>query len=335
MVKGSALPFKVGQLAEARTFEKGYLGAWFRCKIRKIGSRKGHIGQVFVEYLDYEEKEWVKLYEVPIHCSGKLKKEQRILMLRPPYPPVYHENQMPNVSDISEVMVILDDAWKVGNLVDGLDTGCYWSGRIIELSGDGKAKIKSPPPPMGEGLTYEFSLEDLRPSLDWSPEYGWTVLTLGGETDLPCARLVKPGDQGHETEAGKVKAASSPNISPSSCSSVKTLEDSEDKGNGTRELHELYLRNTVPTKVMDARETNFILAGGGSSTRKTHSSDTNSTSHIRAILAEPTTEVAEGHPHQLKKYRASGGMTLNSMRSHKLEAGILDLEELVNKVKWL
>lgn len=140
---------------------------------------------------------------------------------------------------------------------------------------------------------------------------------------------------GHETEAGKVKAASSPNISPSSCSSVKTLEDSEDKGNGTRELHELYLRNTVPTKVMDARETNFILAGGGSSTRKTHSSDTNSTSHIRAILAEPTTEVAEGHPHQLKKYRASGGMTLNSMRSHKLEAGILDLEELVNKVKWL
>lgn len=28
---------------------------------------------------------------------------------------------------------------------------------------------------MGEGLTYEALCKDLRPSLDWTPEYGWMV----------------------------------------------------------------------------------------------------------------------------------------------------------------
>lgn len=27
------LPFKAGQLAEARSFRVGYRGAWFRCKV--------------------------------------------------------------------------------------------------------------------------------------------------------------------------------------------------------------------------------------------------------------------------------------------------------------
>ena len=31
------------------------------------------------------------------------------------------------------------------------------------------------PPPDGEGLSYEISCKDLRPSLDWSPENGWTM----------------------------------------------------------------------------------------------------------------------------------------------------------------
>ncbi|RVW92048.1 hypothetical protein CK203_037093 [Vitis vinifera] len=31
------------------------------------------------------------------------------------------------------------------------------------------------PPPNGEGLSYEVFCKDLRPSLDWSPSYGWRV----------------------------------------------------------------------------------------------------------------------------------------------------------------
>ena len=33
------------------------------------------------------------------------------------------------------------------------------------------------PPPLGEGKSYQASFCDLRPSLDWSVEDGWTVPT--------------------------------------------------------------------------------------------------------------------------------------------------------------
>lgn len=41
------------------------------------------------------------------------------------------------------------------------------------------------PQPMGEGLSYEVSFQDLRPSLDWSPEAGWRVLTTMVAFSLP------------------------------------------------------------------------------------------------------------------------------------------------------
>jgi len=28
-----SLPFEIGQLAEAKSFKRGYRGAWFRCKV--------------------------------------------------------------------------------------------------------------------------------------------------------------------------------------------------------------------------------------------------------------------------------------------------------------
>lgn len=34
MLKEVQLPFKVGQSAEAQSFENGFRGAWFRCKVR-------------------------------------------------------------------------------------------------------------------------------------------------------------------------------------------------------------------------------------------------------------------------------------------------------------
>ncbi|KOM46149.1 hypothetical protein LR48_Vigan06g145500 [Vigna angularis] len=36
-------------------------------------------------------------------------------------------------------------------------------------------KINLLPPPLGEGLSYEALSKDLRPSLDWCPEKGWSV----------------------------------------------------------------------------------------------------------------------------------------------------------------
>lgn len=85
------------------------------------------------------EMKWTKLYQVPCLYVGKGKEKHRELVLRPAYPPIYSEKQIPSV--ISEVIVIRNDSWKVGDLVDWWTTGCYWSGRIRQLLGDDKAEV--------------------------------------------------------------------------------------------------------------------------------------------------------------------------------------------------
>ncbi|KAI3469708.1 hypothetical protein Pfo_026371 [Paulownia fortunei] len=342
------LPFKVGELAEARSFQIGYRGAWFRCKIREITKRKGSIGHV-LEYYDFpdEKLKWTKLYQVPLYYVGKAKEKHRELMLRPCYPPIYNEKQMPHISVISEVTVIVDDSWKVGDLVDWWTTGCYWCGRIIQLLGDDKAKIELKPPPIGEGSIYEVLLKDVRPSLDWSPEYGWTIPTQEGDSGRPCARLVKPVNQvigrlqimdthkaGQETEAGLGTAGSSVRLPFSSPVSSNSAVSDEVKSTGTTEMQKQSLGTTVSKGLKDIQEKSVSQGCEDISTRKRSWADTDS----GQTSAEPAAEVAEEDLNSscsLKKYRARGGVTLNSMRSDTLEAAILDVEEYVNKVKWL
>ncbi|KAB1219983.1 hypothetical protein CJ030_MR3G020090 [Morella rubra] len=116
-------------------------------------------------------------------------------MVLPRFPPIYHESQMPDVNTISEVVVIVCDAWKVGNMVDWWADGCYWSARVTELLGDEKLlpsgsisvpmdldplfdlnaefcllrifyfMVKYEMIALGEGSSYEASSKDLRPSL--------------------------------------------------------------------------------------------------------------------------------------------------------------------------
>ncbi|XP_042060006.1 uncharacterized protein LOC121804505 isoform X3 [Salvia splendens] len=249
------LPFKAGQLAELRSFAFGYRGAWFRCKIREISERNGKLGHIS-EYYDYTEEKlnWTKLYQLPM---GKSKRKHSELMLRPQYPPIYNEKQMPHVSEISEVSVIVCDSWKVGDLVDFFHTGCYWCGRITQIFDDEKAEIELRPPPLGEGSSYKAHIKDLRPSLDWSLQHGWTLPLQEDGFGHPCAaRLIKPNNQ------GEVKSAS----------------------------------------------TN----GCGANPNETRQADTDS---------------RQGMMNELD--------SLNSKRSYTVEAGIMDLEEYINKVKWL
>ncbi|KAJ0034606.1 hypothetical protein Pint_24645 [Pistacia integerrima] len=194
------LPFKVDQLIEARSFISGYRGAWFRCKIKEIGRRKKEIVHA-MEYYDFPDEidmcifteiQWTKLYQKP-SSSSKSTVIKRQLMVRPHFPPVYRECQRPDLNTISEVVVIVRDVWKVGDLVDWWADNCYWSARITKILGDGKARIDLPQPPLGEGSSYEVSCSDLRPSLDWSPNDGWTVPIPEREG---CARLIKPVNQG-------------------------------------------------------------------------------------------------------------------------------------------
>ncbi|KAL8517829.1 hypothetical protein ACS0TY_009223 [Phlomoides rotata] len=194
---GRNLPFKVGDLVEARSFQIGFRGAWFRCKIREITKRQGrHVH--LLEYYDFpdEKLKTIRLYQVPYPPLLRTRDKHKELMVRPQYPPIYNEKQMPNASEFSEVAVIVDNSWKVGDLVDWWSDGCYWCGNITQLLGDDKAQVELKPPPLGEGQTYDVFLKDVRPSLDWSLERGWTILCQEGESGRPCPRLMKPINQG-------------------------------------------------------------------------------------------------------------------------------------------
>lgn len=83
----------------------------------------------------YTEITWTKLYQKPGKCKGAK------LVLRPQFPPVYRESEMPNISNISEVVVIRNDVWKVGDLVDWWSDSCYWSGRLTEVLEHGKFRV--------------------------------------------------------------------------------------------------------------------------------------------------------------------------------------------------
>lgn len=402
------LPFKEGQLAEFKSFLEGYRGAWFRCKIKNISRRKGRLGHV-LEYLDFpdEELKWTRLYEVNFHHEGVTKGKHRELMLRPRYPPIYNEKKKPHVSEISEVAVIVGDSWRVGDLVDWFTTGCYWSGTIIELLGPNKAEVQLKPPPLGEGSSYKVYFKDLRPSLDWSPEVGWTVPTQEGAVS-PCARLIKPINQGRGAEGVRRSDGSVfPSLAPSnpavsieaksrtetqtrrvsekqkdkqernagqgavdSRTNKKSQVVAESRRNGTEVKSRTTAMQTQKVSEKSEKLETSTSQGQGpvdSSSRKTSravadsrqnklqkqkdrqeistsqgpvNSQPRKTSGVVAdsgqhgAVAGPAAEVAEEelNPDSCQeKYRS----ILNSKRSDTIEAVIMDLEEHVNKVKWL
>ncbi|KAL1559575.1 hypothetical protein AAHA92_09904 [Salvia divinorum] len=336
------LPFKVGQLAEVRSFEEGYRGAWFRCKIQKICKKKGKLGHT-LEYIDFSEEklDWTMLYQVPSHYNGNIKGYYGELMVRPPYPPLYNAKEMPHVSEITEVTVIVGDSWRVGNLVDWWSSDCYWSGNITQLLGDDEAQIELTPPPLGEGSSYKVLFKDLRPSLDWSPELGWTVPTQGCDI---CFRVVKPVNQvidrgirvddlhnaGQETEAGHRSASSLLSSPVSSNSAVPNAA----KRRTTTKKRTCSPGKTICEKQKQKKESPRQGADD-SSTRKTGQVVADS-GQKRAELAVEIAAKEQNLDYCQGKRRASGRHVLHSKCSDHVgvEAAIFDLEEYVNKVKW-
>ena len=72
----------------------------------------------------------------------KGKEKERQLMVRPQYPRTCEEINLPLVKGITEVSIGTDDVWKVGDMVDWLTDGCFWTGRLTEVLNDGKAVVR-------------------------------------------------------------------------------------------------------------------------------------------------------------------------------------------------
>ncbi|KAI3871524.1 hypothetical protein MKW98_011579 [Papaver atlanticum] len=210
MTVKSSLPFnfKVGQQVEAQSFEEGYRGAWFRCKIK--GCKKGKEPTVALDYIDYNDYKnyWINLYEYHQFPAEKHSdSENRHLMLRPSYPQIYHKSQMPDTCEVLETVGIVDGTWEVGDMVDWFKKDCYWSARITKVLDEKNVEIQLPEPPMGEGKTYKALCKDLRPSLDWIPKLGWTLPIFEvGKNFRHCVRLIQPKSSG---KVGKNAACSS------------------------------------------------------------------------------------------------------------------------------
>nr|XP_043614071.1 uncharacterized protein LOC122586019 isoform X2 [Erigeron canadensis] len=192
-----AVDFKVGQLAELRTFQTGYRGAWFRCKILNIIPEKMKVNLQYYDF-DQEKPSWEPIYKAPPH-GRKTRQFKKQLMLRPRYPPMYHISEVPPAKSISEVCVVINGRWKVGDTVDWYFDSIYWSARVIKVLSDVEVQIELPMPPAGEGQVYDAYCKDLRPFLDWSEREGWTLPT-GGETS-GNAQLIFPSKQEVENAA--------------------------------------------------------------------------------------------------------------------------------------
>ncbi|KAF8113486.1 hypothetical protein N665_0049s0002 [Sinapis alba] len=158
------LPFKDGQTVEVRSFERGYRGAWFRCKIVRIYIVEGKL-HYSLKYLDYEKEE---IHEQQVFQRFE-DEEKEWLMVRPSYPSVH------KIKAGQEPLDVAHSSWKVGDLVDWHKDDCYWSGTILAIKNRNALQVELYPPPRGEGETYNALSKDLRPSLEWSLEDGWTL----------------------------------------------------------------------------------------------------------------------------------------------------------------
>ncbi|XP_019259228.1 PREDICTED: uncharacterized protein LOC109237385 isoform X1 [Nicotiana attenuata] len=358
MAKEYQLPFKVGQFAEARSFRSGFRSAWFRCKIKEINHKRGH-WNARLEYFDYPDEKltWMRLFQMPPYNIGK-SKEKKQLMLRPQYPPIKLKNEVSGVSSISDAMIVVDGNWQVGDLVDWWANGCYWSGQLTKLLGNSKAEMALTPPPIGEGALYEIHFKDLRPSLDWSPNFGWTVLASQyGDSVRRCAQLIQPVNQAlgrfpaleiHSMSEGRkdsqAKAGSSSNLSSPTNLYANSLPGSEEtkdfKTTGLVEqssIIDLPKEAANTSKKVSRSDINSGSQLGDKLAKEASWSDNGSTSCI-AIDQAKTAETTENFylsSCPLKKFRTSDGVRLHSMGSDSTEAVILDLEELANKIKWL
>lgn len=92
-------------------------------------------------WLLFVEDKWIRLYQLPPYCLGKRKTRERELMVRPRYPNILNQNEIPCDDGISEQAVVIDNSWQVGDLVDWWTTGCWWSGTILQLLDGGKAQV--------------------------------------------------------------------------------------------------------------------------------------------------------------------------------------------------
>ncbi|KAK4775669.1 hypothetical protein SAY87_023630 [Trapa incisa] len=324
MVKHN-IPFEVGQVVESRSFLPGFRGAWFRCKIRKIGRRNGKLSFA-MEYIDFPDEKilWTKAFQRTPFIAGAKANKTMQMMVRPCFPPVYHKSEKPIINDILEVAVVAEDEWIVGDLVDWWTDGCYWSGTVSKILNDGMLQIVLPSPPYGEGQAYDVLSKDLRPSLDWSPDSGWTLptTTVGGY-NRHCAQLIKQDNEGRSADSN-VAGETRVNISIGGSSSTSFSSGTQSRSPSSP---------LEPKPELPAEGPSFTawlkrIRENSASVQETDSIDTISIPDIERVM--------EGNvARSSKTLKIESPLRLRSTLSNTLEDAVLDIEKLASHVRKL
>ncbi|MCL7045244.1 hypothetical protein MKW94_024425, partial [Papaver nudicaule] len=277
----------------------------------------------------------MNLYRLnPAEKSTGVKKKH--LMLRPGYPQIYHKSQMPDVSDFSEVVGILDRPWKAGDMVDWLKDGCYWSACIADVQDDDIVQVQCPRAPAGEGGSYVVPCKELRPSLDWTPELGWTA-PISKVTSEPCVRLVHPKNPGRIRNSIFGTGVTSPfKFSPSSVSSHGSASSFPPGFSSVSSDRKIPIKPSGGLLNKQKTGSENTKNGGAD---KTTSSLSVSSSHGdtcesvsgRNKLPPRDRSNSRGSFKKMRKSETEPNSTMSDM----IESSIMDLEELVNRVKWL
>eukprot|EP00267_Zea_mays_P033014 XP_008667113.1 uncharacterized protein LOC100192874 isoform X2 [Zea mays] len=141
------LPYKIGDLAESKSFLNGYRGAWFRCKVHNMRVNDSGYLECYLEYIDYdgEDLDWVAVFQENPASSSQNSKGSTEVMIRPSFPQWYYGHE-PDQLPVSDVTAVVDEAWKIGDMVDWLKDGCYWSGTITKLLKKDMVKIQTRAP---------------------------------------------------------------------------------------------------------------------------------------------------------------------------------------------
>jgi hypothetical protein len=85
------------------------------------------------------DNEWIRPFQKNPACYKQQSTEQ--IMLRPSFPQWYLRDQVPQQLPDNDVIAIVYESWKVGDMVDWLSEGCYWSARITKLLNKDMVKV--------------------------------------------------------------------------------------------------------------------------------------------------------------------------------------------------
>ncbi|KAI3877156.1 hypothetical protein MKX03_010423 [Papaver bracteatum] len=242
-----------------------------------------------------------------------------------------NEGRDVDMDPVDEQVVQAKDADESGDVNMGLiGQPVAQAGDADHSTGDEIVQVQFPRSLMGEGGSYIVPDKELRRSLDWTPELGWTVpIPKVGETSEPCVCLIQP----KSPDVGKIRNnnVGTGETSPSTFCSASLFSPGSSLDSSGREI--LFKPSA---DLLSKQKTGTANMNNGSVDKSTLSSSISSIhgdtcESVSARKTRPPREKYNSCRSSKKMRKTETDSTLSDM----IESSIMNLEVLVNRVKRL